>query len=72
MTTTHEIKFAGLTLQVTGFYDSGEEGSHFVPASPPSFSVEEITSGELDLTELFASHIGFVFVEDLVMVQYYS
>jgi len=40
MTSTHEIKLAGLTLEVTGYYDSGEEGNHFVQGSPAYFEAE--------------------------------
>ena len=43
MTTTHSTKFAGLELEVTGYYDSGETGDYFLPDSPAYFEVEQIT-----------------------------
>lgn len=72
MTATHEIKLAGLTLEVTGYYDSGEEGNHFVQGSPAYFEAEEVKVDGVDLTQLFTDYIGLDEVENTVMEEHYS
>lgn len=71
MTTTHNTKFAGLELEVTGYYDSGETGDYFLPDSPAYFEVEQITVDGIDLTELF-EHIGFTEIENQVFEENYA
>jgi hypothetical protein len=71
MTTTHNTKFAGLELEVTGYYDSGETGDYFQPDSPAYFEVEQITVDGIDLTELF-ERIGFTEIENQVFEENYA
>jgi hypothetical protein len=71
MTETHNTKFAGLELEVTGYYDSGETGDYFHPDSPAYFEVEQITVDGIDLTELF-ERIGFTEIENQVFEENYA
>ena len=62
---THNLKYYGVDLEVSGTYYSYKHSTYDTPPEPEEFEIEKVTINGADVTELLEDHINNIETEIL-------
>ncbi len=54
---THQLKYKGVILEITGTYEDGIDSNYTTPPDPQEFEIDTILLSDVDATELLEDNI---------------